>query len=1073
MNEFDNSKIEKITQKMERGFLWFWIKKYKVSLLFILLIILLWLASFLGIEKKSAPDLDLWIISITKPYIWVNPEDIDSLITQKIEREIKDISWIKKINSSSSLWFSSIVVELDSWVDVQKTMNKIKDEVDVIDFPSGSEKTVIKDITSKDNRLFSILMYGKWDVYTKDYLLEKALILRKNLEWKGSINKIDIEWWDDYEIRVLIEKAKMDELWLTISWISNSIQEYNKNTPIWNYSINNLDYDFRFEWELRSIKDFLNIPIKSTNSSIVYLKDVADIKRYFKNDSATTAWVIPKGTDKITTWYNAVSINIQKRDQDNIVPSSRSAKALLEKEFSSEDFSGLSYEIYQDTTEIMQDDYSSLFQNMMTTFALVFLTLLVFIWFKEGFIWILIVPLSYLITFIVLYYWGFSLNFLTNFSLILSLWVAIDTIIVVIEWANKKVQLGFKPKHAILVAIREYAPAIISWTMTTLAAFIPLLTLPWVMWKYLSYIPITVFITLLASLFLSLTVTSAIFMLLTKDKKDYREDENEKKTLWEKEKELLDFDRAWKIAKTWERSNIRMKIFEWLSDIYFNSLKFILSWRLIRLIFIIFPVIILFFTFKLGTWFTLFPASDNRNAVIEIEAKDGRNSESMEKYIATLEKKLSEVPEIKNFKINVSWNKISSNVELFKKDYRENAWLKNSFKVEKDISDKLEIFREDWLKVTTKVEVWWPPSGKAVWIKLVAESTLYLKELWEVSNKFEEYLKSIKWTKNTWSSTSSTPWQFVFEVDRAKLAILGLQPSQITNNVFTSTNWFTAGTIKWLNDDYDIKVKIKEFENNLSPNDVENLIINTQAWPIRIWDVATYTFKPAISVINREDTKIVVKVDADLEDWYLGSDIQPLFEKFAKKYDYPKWITYEAWWEAEENSELIVATLTAFIVALFLIFIILVLQFNSYIQPAIILYSVILALLWVNIWLWFLSIPYSMPFAIWFIALTWIVINNAIIYIDKINSNLKENLNLTDSILYAGKSRLIPMLVTTVTTVLWILPIAFQDEFWAWLWFTIVFWLVTWTAMTLFIIPALFLEVTKLSQFLWRLFSRK
>jgi multidrug efflux pump subunit AcrB len=188
--------------------------------------------------------------------------------------------------------------------------------------------------------------------------------------------------------------------------------------------------------------------------------------------------------------------------------------------------------------------------------------------------------------------------------------------------------------------------------------------------------------------------------------------------------------------------------------------------------------------------------------------------------------------------------------------------------------------------------------------------------------------------------------------------------------------------------------------------------------------------------------------------------------EYAKNYDYPIWITYKAAWETEENSDLIISTLTAFVIALFLIFMILVLQFNSYAQPLIILYSVVLALLWVNIWLQIMWLPYSMAFAIWFIALTWIVINNAIIYIDKINTNTREWLDSFDAILQAWKSRLVPMLVTTVTTVFWMLPIAFQDQFWAGLWFTVVFGLVTWTLMTLFVIPALFYQVFRAKRWL-------
>jgi len=171
-----------------------------------------------------------------------------------------------------------------------------------------------------------------------------------------------------------------------------------------------------------------------------------------------------------------------------------------------------------------------------------------------------------------------------------------------------------------------------------------------------------------------------------------------------------------------------------------------------------------------------------------------------------------------------------------------------------------------------------------------------------------------------------------------------------------------------------------------------------------------------------------------------------------------------------ENAELITATLQSFLIALFLIFTILVFQFNSYSQPLIILYSVVLALLWVNIGLFVTWNPYSMTFAIWFIALTWVVVNDAIILLDRINRNLDrlvrnagdkvlELEDYVEALVAAGRSRLQPIIVTTITTLFWVLPLALQDAFWAWLWYTIIFGLFAGSFMTLFIIPALYYSI--------------
>jgi HAE1 family hydrophobic/amphiphilic exporter-1 len=251
----------------------------------------------------------------------------------------------------------------------------------------------------------------------------------------------------------------------------------------------------------------------------------------------------------------------------------------------------------------------------------------------------------------------------------------------------------------------------------------------------------------------------------------------------------------------------------------------------------------------------------------------------------------------------------------------------------------------------------------------------------------------------------------------------------------------------------------------LSPDDIHNLMIQT--WncnngickKVRVWDFATYHFTKAVSSINREKWNISITVESDLVAGTLPTDIQPRLIEYAKNYVYPDGISYTAWWENEENKDLIIATFKSLFIAIFLIFSILVFQFNSYGQPAIVLYSVILALLWVNIGLFVTGNPYSMPFMIWFIALVWVVVNDAIILIDRINKNLSKGIDNLHSVVSAGKSRLQPIIVTTLTTMFWILPLAMQDEFWAWLGYTVVFWLFAGSSMTLFVIPSLYYEV--------------
>jgi len=1064
----DNNKIiKKINKKIEEWFFGFWVRKYKVSFLAIFLILFAGIFSLITIPKESSPDIKFGIIAVNTVYIWVNPDDIDSLITEKIENEINDIEWIKKITSTSAVWISSTVVELYNNVDTRDVLTDIKDRVDKVSLPEDAEEPSVIEMSSTNELMFEVLLYWPANKYTQFDLMQASQLIKNSLEWSNWIASIDLKWVDikwgltswkgDYEIKVLLDKDKIELLNLSLRDISSTIKSYNKNTPIWNYVIWNLKYDFRFDWELSSIEDLKNIVIKWSNGSYVLLSDIAEIKKEYKGDDIKMLGFYNENG------YSYTSLVFNKAAWVNVFTVSDIAKESL-NEFISKNpnLKDLEVKYTKDMSELIIEDYNNLSKTAVQTIILVFLTILIFVWFKESLIASWLIPLAFLVTFIVLDVIWFSLNFLTNFSLVLTLWIAIDTVIVIIEWASEKMRLWYNKRSAILLAVHDFKAPLIAWTLTTLVAFLPLMFLPWVMWKFLAYIPITVFSTLVAALILSLTVSSALFVKFMSDSKGYHKDEKLENTFTKEQKIYLDNEREWKTPLRHDKSWLRDKLLIWMWLKFYNLLKNILVSRKKRIILILSPIILLVFTFlyispQIG--FTLFPAADNAVITGTIEAQEWTTEESLEKYLPELDNILFKYPELKVYYTSIAWNKIEIYVELLEARIRQDKWMRDVFEIEGLMVKDIKKFESEWLFVSFETLKEWPPTWKAVWIKLIANNTKQVDELKIVANVFKEKLKTIEWAKNAWTSATETPWQFIFEFDRSKLSELGLIPDDILWEVYFYTSWVKAWSFKSEYEDNDIVLKIKEFDEELSPDDINNLLVNTKIGKIRVGDFADYKFTKAVSTISREKWKISITIDADVEFWKLPSDVQPVFTKFAEDYIYPEWISFVAWWENQENADLILSTVKSLFIALFLIFSILVFQFNSFKQPVIVLYSVVLALLWVNLWLYATWNPYSMTFAIWFIALTWVVVNDAIILIDRINKNLAKWIDDLHAVISAGKSRLQPIIVTTLTTVFWVLPLALQDEFWAWLWFTIVFWLFAWSTMTLFVIPSLYYEV--------------
>jgi multidrug efflux pump subunit AcrB len=1061
---------------IKNWFFYFWLKNIRTSFLLIILIIIAWAFSLYSIPKESSPDIKFGIINVSVSYPWVNPIDMDNLVTDEVEKAIENIEWIKKISSTSSIWNSNVSIELETWVNTRDLLTDIKDKVDNLSLPEDANDPRVVEISSNNTLLYEVLLYWETSSFDEFSLLEKANLISEKLEWRYGIASIDVgssfsgnRWggnssgskWS-YEIKVLLSKSKVELLWLSIVDIANKIKAINKDFPIWSYRVWKLNYDFRFAWELSNIDELKNIKISNNGVSEIKLSDIAIFKKEYSWKSIKRLWFYDN------PGYIYTSLLFNKNSGSSVFKTSKSSKKALEKLLENDStFEWLSIAYSSDMGENIKQDYSQLWRTALTTIILVFLTILFFVWFTEGIIASLLIPLAFFITFIVLDTVWLSMNFLTNFSLVLTLWIAIDTVIVIVEGASEKMKLWFTRRSAIMLAIKDFKSPLISWTSTTLVAFLPLIFLPWITWKFLSFIPITVFITLVAALFLSLTISSALFVTLQRPKKFFHKDEKLENSMNKDDLDLLKKNRLSKLEKVEENFTLREKFLFFLWNFYERILLKIFSKLKYKLLLVIVPFLILILSFiflspKIG--FTLFPGSDEGVINITIKWKTWSSEDYMKPYLQDIDSILKSIPEVDVYYINIISNNISIQLDLLKKEIREKEWLLSASMLETKLEDDLSIFSSKGLEVSILSLKWWPPAWTAVWVKLVANDWKLFDTLKIVSEDFEDFLKQIKWTKNVSSSSTDSPGQFVFKFDKDRLSNVWLIPSDILNELYFYTNWINAWSIKQNSQDNDIKVSFEEFEDFLSPEDISNLIINTRAWKIRVWDFSTFDFKKSVNNISRVDWKIVIEIWSEVKYWIVPTSIQPKLDEFAKNYNYPDWIYFVKSWETAENSDLIISTVKSLFISLFLIFSILVFQFNSFRQPAIVLYSIVLALLWVNIWLFLTGNPYSMPFAIWFIALTWVVVNDAIILIDRINNQIKDklessksdNIDYVEQLIIAWKSRLQPIIVTTLTTIFWVLPLALQDEFWAWLWFTIIFGLFVWSFMTLVVVPILY-----------------
>jgi multidrug efflux pump subunit AcrB len=1030
----------------------------------------MWFIAAFAIPKESSPSIQLWIISVSTVYPGTNPEDMDSLVTDKIYKEIKDIKWIDKITTRSFLGVSSISINVKTSAVVKDVLDSVRNNVSRVTLPSDAKTPVITEIETDTSRAFSVFIYDTTNTNSKSVLVARAIELQKILKSVPGIESIDFSagidagpisngGWNSstYESNIIIQEDKLSSLWLTLTSIANSIRSTNLDQPIGNFTLWDKKYDYRIEGKNRKSLDFLNTSITLPGWSQIRLWDIATIERKYKSNAENSVIIGSSGSG-----YQYIGLTINKISSANIFTASDAAKVEIEKIFQKSEFAWLGHIYTSDLAENIRWDYTELSHEAITTLVLVFIAMFIFVGFRDSLFASITLPLAFLATFLLLYYFGYTLNFLTNFSLILSFGIAVDTIIVIVQAASSKVRIGYEPRSAIMLALREYSIPIISWVSTTIVVFIPMMFLPGILGKFLAYIPITIFWVLASWLVLALTVNSALYLLFVKRSNTYSESDTTLEYASDEERELLALEREWKTKISAGEESLRSRVIHASINWYKWVLRNFLEHTWIRRLSIVLPLIffifwIIFIAPKVG--FELFPSDDNNATTFVIEWPVGIRTEVMKELVWDISIYFNGYNEIKYVSTSINGNTANISIELTKKEIRKANGEKSVFDLEKIWIKSLSKLEEKWLKVTSEVMGGWPPSSKAIWIKIISDEAKYLPTLIQIAKEFKEYLKTVPGTKNVTVSSQDTPGQFIFTLKKDLLALYNIPASLIYSSISTSMNGITVGSIEDNGEDMNVIIKTDTFQNEAKMEDILGITFTVWQTSYKVGNFVDTRTQNAIASVNRENGKVQIAVESDLEKGIDSISIQAKFVEFAKSYNFPPWISYKAWWENDANSELIIAVASAFFIAIMTIFAILTLQFNSFSQPAIILYSVVMALPFVMLGLIATGNQFSMPFGIGFIAFTGIAVNHGIILIDAINQNLQKWMNWFTALVEAGSSRLEPMTLTTVTTVLWILPIALRDRFWSGMWFTIVFGIIAASILTLFVLKWIYYEI--------------
>ena len=860
----------------------------------------------------------------------------------------------------------------------------------------------------------------------------------------NGVSKIITSGISEREIQVIVDQSALSKFNLEISDLSRAISQSNSSLPIGDIEINGIKYPLKFKGDIIDPEEIKNIPVLNIGGEVVYIRDLA-----FVSDGISQRTSFSRVSVNGSPSQQAVSLSIFKKRGGDISKIVKNVKKELKEMQEGGILDGAEVLFSIDLAEYLNKDLRNLSTSGLVTILLVISILYLTIGWREALIAGLAIPFSFLIAFVGLYSTGNTINFISLFALILAVGILVDSAIVVTEAMHTKIKKGMDGKKSAIKTIKEFYIPLTSGTMTTIAAFFPLFFLSGIMGEFIKGIPYTLIFILCASLFVALGIVPLIALSVLKQNGNTRNN-----LLFKKQTEYTFYLQKW----------YRNKLEHLLNNRKFQK-RFLWSMGFFLVISFILPISGLLKT-------TLFVPEDLDFIYVEIEMNQGTILAETDMVVRIVEEILYSQPYIESFATAVgssnafsgtgssSGEKLGNITVLLKDDRKKPSW------------ELVEILRKELTEINTaKVTVAQPsegpPSEAPILIKFFGEN---LQDLEKVVIDAEDILKDIKGSTNISNSMNDSVIEFELKIDRAKLSENNLSPVKIAQILRTAIYGIDATTIKTKGEDIDVLVKLNLNSENIDPNltsrttidSIRQMEIKTQTGTILLGSLIDVSIKKNNSSIRHEEGERIAVVSSQLKD---GANAIEVNKKFMSKIEdgsfiIPEGIILKTGGENEDIAKTFTEMLLALIAGMIFVIVVLVLQFDSFKQTSFIIAGVLLSLIGVLFGLTLTGNAFSFPSFIGVIALAGIVVNNEIILIDTMNNMKKErrDLSLREIVLESSALRLRPVLLTTLTTVIGMVPLIFASTMWAPLAFSIIFGLSFATIITLILIPILYLR---------------
>ncbi len=1018
------------------------IKRSTAIFVLVFVIIIAGISSYVSLPREASPDISIPVIIISTPYFGVSPADMETLVTQPIEKELKNIGDVKEIRSSSNEGMSSITVEFEPDTDIDSALQKVRDKVDLAksDLPDDAEEPVITEINFSDFPVMIINVSGKYDLET---LKEIGEDLEDKIEGIPGVLDVTLAGGLEREVKVNLDPEKLRYYNLEVKDVIDTIKDENLTIPGGSIDLGSFKYLVRIPGEFKSPAIIEDLVVKVKKGRPIYIRDIAEVVYGFKE---------PSSHARLNS-VQCVSLAIKKRTGENLIRIADDIKALIEREKVKYP-PGTVLQITSDASNDIRKMVDDLENNIISGLILVLLVLLIFLGFRTALFVALAIPFSMLISFSVLQALGFTLNMVVLFSLILALGMLVDNAIVIVENIYRHGEEGVPMKEAAMKGTAEVAMPVIVATITTLCAFFPMIFWPGIMGEFMNYLPKTLIITLTASLFVAMVINPVLCATLLKVKA--RE------------------------GKIHEREDHKPML-----RYYRDLLKSSLDHPTRTLLAAFFTLIVVTGLYGLlGKGVEFFPSTDPAKIFIEIETPLGTKLEVTDEITANVEEELKKYPDIKYYVANtgVSTGKFDQgsgdagpahkariSVDFVDMEQRSQSSELTSEEIRDEVSGAIGAV------IKVQLERHGPPTGPPVNIEISGDDYATIGAL---SEKIKKMIKSVPGIVDLDDDYKVGKPEIKVWIDREKAAIYELTTRKIANTIRTAIKGTEASTFREFEEEYDITVRFKE-EKRSSLQDIKEIYIAHEGRQIPLNNIARIEFASGPGSIMRKDLKRVVTLSAYVEGRPKAEGLREVKETLAKL-DLPPGYSFDYTGEEEEQKKSEDFLKKAFILAVLMIAFLLVLEFNSIVTSSIIMFSVVLSMIGVFAGLMITATPFGIIMTgIGVISLAGVVVNNAIVLLDYTIQLRERGLEKREAIVTAGMTRLRPVLLTAVTTILGLIPMAtgFYFDFKKMEWITgsesaqwwgpmavaVIFGLAFATLLTLVVVPVLYSVLDTLS----------